>query len=293
MARILVVGIATLDIINSVNGYPSEDSEVRACSSVLRRGGNGANTAVVLAQLGHACDWAGVLSDDRDADFISADLTSFAVDLTHSYRVGGGRTPTSYITVNLHNGSRTIIHYRDLPEFTAARFASIDLRPYAWLHVEGRNCEETRSMLQSARRQRPDLPISIEIEKPRPGIDSLFEFADLLLFSRAFADANGYADAETLLRSVRAQLPQAELVCAWGAAGAWLSRSNADDCVHAPAVTPVPVIDTLAAGDTFNAALIAARCRGQDLTTAVRYACRVAGYKCGRHGLRFDASVPR
>jgi len=292
MARILVVGIATLDIINSVDGYPPEDAEIRALSSELRRGGNAANTAVVLTQLGHACDWAGVLSDDREGDFICADLSSFGVGLTPSQRISGGRTPTSYITVNRRNGSRTIIHYRDLPEYSAAHFETIDLTAYDWLHVEGRQCQQTRTMLQYARQQCPELPISIEIEKPRPDIDILFDYADLLLFSRVFAEAHGYSTAGALLQSMRAQLAQIDLVCAWGAEGAWFSNRNTTDSVHVPAVAPAQVVDTLAAGDTFNAAVIAARCRGQSLAAAVDYGCRVAGYKCGIHGLTFDASMP-
>lgn len=293
MARILVVGIATLDIINSVDGYPPEDAEVRALDSELRRGGNGANTAVVLSQLGHACDWAGVLSDDRDGDFISADLSAFGIGLRHGQRISGGRTPTSYITVNRNNGSRTIVHYRDLPEYRATHFETIDLSPYDWLHVEGRQCRETRTLLQHARQQRPELPISIEIEKPRPDIDILFDCADLLLFSRVFAEANGHADAEALLKSVRTEFPGTDLVCAWGADGAWFSHHKTMGYVHVPAVPPAQVVDTLAAGDTFNAAVIAARCRGQTLSQAVDYGCRVAGYKCGIHGLRFDGSAPR
>jgi ketohexokinase len=46
------------------------------------------------------------------------------------------------------------------------------------------------------------------------------------------------------------------------------------------------VVDTLAAGDTFNAAVIAARCRGRPLAAAVDYGCRIAGHKCGISGLR-------
>ena len=35
MAHILGIGIATLDIINTVDGYPPEDAEVRAMARIL------------------------------------------------------------------------------------------------------------------------------------------------------------------------------------------------------------------------------------------------------------------
>jgi ketohexokinase len=62
MPHILGIGIATLDIINSVDGYPAEDTEVRALRQQLRRGGNCTNTLAVLSQLGHRCAWGGVLA---------------------------------------------------------------------------------------------------------------------------------------------------------------------------------------------------------------------------------------
>ena len=82
MSKILAVGIATLDIINSVAGYPAEDDEVRAVSQRLCRGGNATNTLAVLSQLGHQCHWAGVLADEPDARHIEADLERHRIDTT-------------------------------------------------------------------------------------------------------------------------------------------------------------------------------------------------------------------
>ena len=50
MAQILGIGIATLDIINEVDGYPVEDSEQRALAQRQRTGGNVTNTLTVLRQ---------------------------------------------------------------------------------------------------------------------------------------------------------------------------------------------------------------------------------------------------
>src|SRR5699024_382974 len=95
------------------------------------------------------------------------------------------KTPTSYVTVDRATGSRTIVHYRDrdLPEFSFVDFARIDLSTFDWLHFEGRNIAETERMLEFARERYPSLPRSVEIEKPRGGIESLFSKASILLFS--------------------------------------------------------------------------------------------------------------
>jgi ketohexokinase len=284
MAHILAIGVATLDIINHVDSYPLEDDKIRASAQDIRRGGNAANSLVVLTQLGQRCSWAGTLSNDEAGKFIRVELQRYGVDTSNSCLIPGGRTPTSYITHNRSNGSRTIIHYRDLPEYGFDSFRSIDLSSYDWLHFEGRECRETVRMLQLVRQRQPHTPISIEIEKSRPDISALFGLADLLLFSRVFANDCGYQDGAGFLHAMRKQIPAADLVCAWGDKGAWaLSRDN--QASFSPAFPPDRLVDTLAAGDSFNAAMIDARTRGLPLSEALTAACQLAGRKCGIAGL--------
>lgn len=279
--RILGVGIATLDIINRVASYPNEDAEVRALDQQQVRGGNATNTLVVLSQLGHACSWAGSLADEPDSQAILDDLARYQVDTTHCMLHAGGKVPTSYVALSAATGSRTIVHHRDLPEFPAEAFALIDLDDFDWVHFEGRNVPALKTMLERTRMA--GLPCSLEVEKPRDGIEQLFELPDLLLFSRSYARHAGYDRPDEFLIDVPPT--GREAYCAWGELGAWV-RDAAGHGHHAPPRRPPEVVDTLGAGDVFNAAVIDARVRELSPVDAAGAGCALAGFKCGRHGLR-------
>ncbi|MEW6766178.1 MAG: PfkB family carbohydrate kinase [Pseudomonadota bacterium] len=283
MARILGIGIATLDIINTVDGYPAEDAEVRALSQTVRLGGNTANTLDILAQAGHQCHLAGVLAGDMGGQRIERELTDRGIDLGHSRRVPGSAAPTSYIALNQRNGSRTIIHHRDLPEFGMEDVMEVPLDTFDWLHFEARNCDELVAMLAYARSLVADQPISLEVEKEREGLEQLWDFPDIIIFSRAFVLGRGFERPEAFLAQARAWAPQAMLVLPWGEAGAWAMRDG--DVLHSPAFPPAQVVDTLGAGDTFNAGLIHALVSGRSLELALEDACQLAGRKVGQSGL--------
>jgi len=289
MARILAVGIATLDIVNLVETYPAEDAEVRALSQEVRRGGNATNTLVVLSQLGHRCAWAGTLADEPDAQLIRADLAQHNIDTKAVRVLPSGKVPTSYITLSQETGSRTIVHHRDLPEYSYEHFCTIDLSQYDWVHFEGRNVEATRRMLERLKQQQPALPCSVEIEKARPEIEQLFPYADVLLFSKEYVRSRGHQRAEGLFARVRPLAPQAMLICAWGEHGAY-ARDRNDRPLHTPAFPPTRLVDTLGAGDVFNAGMIHGLVRGKALELTLIEASRLAGRKCGQRGLTQLAS---
>lgn len=283
MAAVLGIGNVTLDIIHVVDNYPGENAEIRCRERYTRRGGNVANTLVVLSQLGVECSWAGTLVDDEDGRFVLDDLARYGIDTTCCRIVAEGGMPVSSILLSRQTGSRTIIHYRDLPEYAFSDFVDIDLRSRDWLHFEGRNVRETRRMLAYARRTCPGLPCSVEIEKPRDGIEDLFALADVLLFSSGYAGAKGYRDPVDLLRAVHAGGSPADLYCTRGAAGA-VAVDRSGRARQRPASAPGTVVDTLGAGDTFTAGVISGYLAGLDADAILARACGLAGRKCGQYG---------
>lgn len=282
--HILGVGIATLDLVFVTGHYPAEDEEMRAQSLRISRGGNATNTLVMLSQLGHACHWAGVLASAPESAIITSELDHYSIDYRHVVH-HAGRPPTSSITLTGH--SRTIVHYRDLPELTAAEFAAVPLTDVEWVHFEGRAISELKAMVARVRAERPDCIISIEAEKWRDGLESVLALPDVLIAGKALAAHLGMSTPDNMLDWLRKRSPAARIALAWGALGAYGDDNG--QRLHAPAAAVPELTDTLGAGDAFNAGLIDALARRQPLPQALAHANQIAAQKCGRFGFELGA----
>lgn len=284
MAKILGIGNAVLDTIFTVNSYPNEDQEVRATKRHNQVGGNVNNSLYVLQQLGHQTSLCSTLSNDPEAKLLLSGIEQRGIDCQHIQKFIQGRTPNSFVTLNAHTGSRTIIHYRELPEVSFEHFAKIEIEDYEWLHFEGRNLENLPGMLNIAKTFLDQQPISLEVEKPRDGIEAIFPQVNLLIFSHHYAKAKSYEDGEQLLEAVQRHAPNTNMVCTWGTKGVWILPAGGE-ITHIPAKAVHPIIDTLGAGDTFNAGLIHKLINNESLVSAAQYANELAANKIQKMGL--------
>lgn len=283
MSRILLTGIAVLDIINYVDHYPHEDEEMRAVDQRIQVGGNASNTAMMLAQAGHVCDLSAVIADEADGRRIIEELNKQKVG-TDYIDFQPGKTPASYININQKTGSRTIVHYRDLPELSFSVFETIAVNEYDWLHFEGRNMQEVSKMLTLAKDQLIDQPISVEIEKNRGDMESLMFHADVLMFSKVYVRSVGFETAESFLMNMHEKFSDKIMTCAWGEQGAYaIDGSGELAFVAAP---HVEVVDSVGAGDVFNAGLIHALVEGNSLKEALGIAVKLASKKVGQEGIK-------
>lgn len=190
--------------------------------------------------------------------------------------------PTSYIIISQKTGSRTISHFRDLPEFTFQAFNKIDLEPFNWLHFEGRNIEQTLKMMIYARQHYPKLAISVELEKPRENIENLIKPADIIIFSKHYAQTLGFNSAQDFCQNMAGTYTNKIIFCAWGSSGA---AALASQKYYWQDAIPVEVIDTLAAGDVFNAAIIDQQIKQQTIKQCLKNVCNLAAQKCTHKGV--------
>lgn len=280
MPSILLTGVSTLDIINHVKSYPEEDSEVRALSQQIRSGGNASNMAIVMQQLGIQTHLLAKRADDSNADLIFSYLDQRQINTSLCPIQRFSSTPTSYICLNQSNGSRTIVHYRKLDELTAAEFIKLDLHPFDWLHFEARNCQHLLPMLKHSASFIK--PVSIELEKPRDGIEDILPFANVLLISKPFAMSKGFDNAEDCLIYFSQLYPDKTITCTWGDRGAWAYFQ--EQIIHQPALQIAHTIETIGAGDTFNAGFISSLIQQKSIHDSLEYATQLASKKCEQSG---------
>jgi sulfofructose kinase len=274
MAKVLCVGIATLDHVYAVESVPRRGEKYRAHDLLVAGGGTAATAAHAISRLGGKAMLATRLGDDPTGDAIVAELEAAGVDCSLARRFSGLRSPSSAVLVD-PEGERLVACYADvrtpddaswlpsrLPENTSAVLADV-----AWI-------TGSRRLLAAAR------------ETGVPGVidgdhvvedKCYFGLASHVAYSaatvRALTGLDDPADGLAMLaRSARNWLCVTD-----GERGAWLTADGTIEHVRAYRVAAV---DTLGAGDVFHGALALALGEGLPERRAVSFASAAAALKC-------------
>ncbi|XP_058055865.1 ketohexokinase-like [Anopheles bellator] len=302
--KILCVGLCNIDIIQTCDTYPEEDSDQRCHNSRWQRGGNASNNCTVLANLGAPCELLASFSDSPTFQFARDDLARRKIEFGHCVSHPGAEVPLSTVWLSLATGTRTIVHSNpNLPELTVEDFAQCELSDYRWIHFEGRR--NTTAIVRMIERidhwnkaivdgHTPKITISVELEKPRASnLDLLVAGIDYVFVGKDFGRFLHYDSARAVVLGIKRSHPgHYAVICPWGssdtvavdAEGRWFSQ-----CTYPPAA----IRDSLGAGDTFVAGCIfkLAHDTGATLAEALEFGSRLAGAKLAHFG--FDASSVR
>ncbi|CAJ0640450.1 3081_t:CDS:2 [Entrophospora sp. SA101] len=244
-----------------VQQFPPEDGKQRAQRVEKRRGGNSGNTLTVLSQfpLTRCHFMASMASKEASANNAS-------------------HAPVAYI-----------IHADKIVE------DDDKIIPFNWIHFEGRNAEEEAKMIDyiDTKEWRSKAMVSVEMEKPyRRNLEVLMHRADVLFFSKVFAEGKGYNDAGNFLQIMAPFCKNtAYLFCTWGSSGAMCYHNPTQMLYNSPAF-PIPnIVDSVGAGDTFIAGVIYGLTQELSPDVCLKFACELAGRKCAQIG--FNKVVER
>ena len=293
-----------------VVGDTNADLEIRLPSGTHREthanpdpqlfgGGSAANTAAALARLDVPCRFAGAVGDDSFGRFAVESLTKVGVD-TALVTVAPGEPTVTVVAVVQPDGDRLIYVW---PPSGGAHGAlqpsdAVDaVLGSTWLHVSGiclRLQPARDAVLAAMQRARADgIPVSFDLNLRlenwgweagfREVVAAAVEHADVVL-GAASDEIGPLAGIDDPIEAARALAGADRLVIArLGAAGAVACSAN--EVVTVPGFE-VAVVDTVGAGDAFDAGFIAARLRGEDVAGAVRWGNAVAGLTVSRPGAR-------
>lgn len=292
-AAVVVVGSANVDLVVRADHIPAPGETVLGGAFAQFPGGKGANQAVAAARLGASCCFVGRVGDDEFADLIRDSLRDVGVELPALRQTWSTPTGVALIVVS-HAGENAICvapgaNAKLLPgdiEWADALFEHSDICliqleiPIETVQkaIEVCRSDGVRVMLNPAP-ARDDLPpdlLAVDVLTPNRNEAALLTGRTVKTNDDAVAAARALRE-----RGCRA------VAMTLGADGALI----ADDAGEAfiPAF-PVDVVDTTAAGDTFNGALAVELARGTDLRAAARFANAAAALACTRPGAQ--PSIP-
>lgn len=288
MSKFLIIGNCIVDQVMYLPHYPQQDEELRASDKSMVLGGNACNSAQILAQLGQDVHLLSSLADDSDAQWIKDQLSLQGINSAYCVTKKGYKTAYSNIWINQQNGSRTIAHFRELPELSVDDLKQINVNDFDWIHFEGRNISALTEFITTRQAEFNVLKgrVSLEIEKPRQGIEALLPFFGVAIVSSTYLQSTGLStdDCITLFRTFN---PTIKIVCTLGDKGLYASDETATNYrIQAESIDGVQ--DTIGAGDCFIAALINALIKPMDFKQSLIAANKLAAYKIQKVGMTIN-----
>jgi sugar/nucleoside kinase (ribokinase family) len=298
---VLVLGDVNVDLVIRLPDYANPDKALRKSEPLLFGGGTCANTATGLARLGVTTSFVGALGDDGFGRWVLNDFAENGVETSGVAVVRDAFTP-QVIAMIRPDGERDLVvfppHGAADRQLAPEHLDAARIRAARWLHTTGILLRESpsREAILFAMRiaHEAGVPVSIDVNLRDElwGYDA--EMAATVSQALAFTDVLlGSSERELLLVAGQADLMTAvhaladgrrTVVARLGADGA-LAVGPDGRLVQAPA-GPVTLVDTLGAGDAFNAGYIACVVEGGDLACCLAAGNRVAAYKIGGAGAR-------
>jgi sugar/nucleoside kinase (ribokinase family) len=275
------VGVATLDAIALVDGFPAPDDRVIASEVVYAGGGPAATAAVAAARLGVRSAFVGTVGDDDNGRAILAGLEAEGVDVRGVTVAPGQASAASVVVVDRVRDSRAICN-RPAPRIDIG--AGLDLIAAApvvhvdhagWAPVAASGVLETNQLL------------SVDAGNPIPGFSAQgvgLYVPTVEALRRRYDPTRPVADLLAL-----AVADGAAVVVATDGARGSSALTATGESAFAPAHT-VSIHSTLGAGDVFHGALVAAVVRGLPLAGQLAFANVTAALSC--RGLDGRSQIP-
>lgn len=286
---VTIAGELNMDLI--LYGLPEAmptERELLASGFGMTLGSSSAIVAHNLAALGLSVGFATRLGDDPLGSIALDRLAEMGVDLSSVKRVSGG-TSTGVTILLTHHSKRHILTYPGtMFEMEAADLDLSYLASARHFHLSSLFLHKAlRADIPRICRQLKAEGLSISLDTnddPEDNwgepLDELLGIVDIFLPNENEAcRITGMADAESAIASLIKRVPLVAIKC--GKRGSLVASNKLNKFVPAQVVTPV---DTIGAGDSFDAGFLAAYLRGESPEACAAFGNRTAALSIQRPG---------
>ncbi len=239
MPRVLCAGLATFDVIQLVDRLPHSDEKVAALDFLTAAGGPAANAAVASAWLGDRPTLVTALPRHPLSDLIAQDLAACGVDLEVVAEYQGAPI-TASIMITKATGERAVVSPTSAATELPLEAPVPDLDGVGAVLVDGYFRSLSLPIARAARER--GIPVILDAGSVKPYIPEVLREVDIAVVSEPFA-----RDGMDLLADAGVERV---IITQGGGSVLWRTPSGEGEV----ALNPVPVVDTLGAGDFFHGA---------------------------------------
>lgn len=288
--KILIIGSSNTDMVITTEEFPKPGETIFGRQFIMNPGGKGANQAVAATRLGAVVSFVIKTGKDVFGSYTLAALRHEGIDTSNIIKTSAHQSGVALITVNAQ-GENTIV---------VASGANMQLVPE----------EINEALLKSAG------IILLQLEIPMKTIEHIVHTAKKYDCKLVLNPAPAIAIPASILHGLFLITPNEteteiitgiypdtlpamkkagkyflkkgvqNVIITVGERGAFLMNADHSILIPSPLVTPV---DTTAAGDTFNGAIVTALAEGMDLPAACAFACKAASISVTRLGAQSSA----
>jgi sugar/nucleoside kinase (ribokinase family) len=275
------VGLATIDVLYSVDQIPGPDEKISAPAQFVCAGGPATNAAATFAFLGGHAELVTAVGAHPAASIIRNDLREHSVHLRDLARRRPELPPISSIMVLRETGERTVV------SANAAVFSDVSsdfdpewLRDASILLVDGHYLPLCVGAARLARER--GITVVMDSGSWKDGMAELLPLVDIAICSDDYRPP-GCRDSKDVFHYLRAQNIRQVAITA-GPAHIRLVDYGRRSRI---AIEMVPPADTLGAGDIFHGAFCSYICQpGMTFREALTRAAHVASFSCRYPGTR-------